>query len=65
MIAERVKAWYKRAESFKPTIFSEIKPSDLNKLLQLADTAKNEESPLNIGDVDFSFVEGNDFQECF
>ena len=60
VVTERIKAWYERAESLEPTIFSEMKPSDLKRPLQLAEIAKNEEQLKNfdIGSMGFLFVEG-------
>ncbi len=66
VITERIKAWYERAELFEPSIFSEMKPSDLKEPLQLAEIARDEEPLVNfdIGSMDFLFVEGNHFWEC-
>ena len=65
VVGERIKAWYERAESLEPTIFSEMKPSDLKVPLQLAEIAKDEEPLMSfdIGSMDFLFVEGNNFWE--
>lgn len=65
--AERVKAWYERAELLESTTFSEMKPSEFKEPLQLAEIAKDEEERLmnfDIGSVNFLFVEGNEFWEC-
>ena len=61
--AQRIKAWYERASSLEPTIFPEMKPSDLKEPSHLMEIAKEE--PLmnfDIGNLDFLFTEeGNDF----
>ena len=65
MIAERVKAWYERAESLEPTIFSEMRQSDLKETFQLAKIAKDEEPLMNFDpeSLDFLFVDGTNIWE--
>lgn len=61
--AQRIKAWYERASSSEPTIFPEMKPSDLKEPSQLMEIAK-EEPLMNVdfGNLDFLFTEdGNNF----
>ena len=65
LLAERVKDWYERAQSLEPTVFADMKPSELKGPLQLVEIAKIEDPLFNfdIGGLDFLFVEGNNFWE--
>lgn len=60
VLAERIKAWYERAESLEPIDFSEMKPSDLKDPLQLAQIGKYGEPLTNfdVGNLDLLFDEG-------
>lgn len=65
LLAERVKAWYERAQSLEPTSFFEMKPSELKGPLQLVEIAKIDDPLFNfdMGNLDFLLVEGNNIWE--
>ena len=65
LLTERVKAWYERAQSSKPTTFVEMKPSELKGPLQLVEIAKIDDPLFNfdMGSLDFLLIDGINFWE--